>query len=400
MAQDHKLDTTSNKYKLPPGLSMYLDLLRFLAAFAVYIFHAGYFGQFKIPFFGDFGSHGVVAFFVLSGLVIAYSSDTKHTDIIDFFLVRLARLWSVVFPALALTFILDIIGQHIAMAAYAPMQSYTAMKWITSIFMNALFINQIWNFHIWPGTNGPFWSLSYEFWYYAIFAGMFYFRGIKRLAVVGAMMAVAGPGIIIALPVWGLGVALYGLLKTGRLPGLMAGLIIWGLSFALALFYALIDGYNLLLKIVPVSSSFIQKDLSINFWPESYLIGIIISLNIYGFAAIAMHCSNQINKKMHLVRLIADTSFGLYLFHYPVMYFCKALLSAIGITGGRILTLAIYFIPFVVSVLLSLKCETYKRRLLAALRTASAKFGYRRNIRVDNSASMGNYPPLNIPPQS
>lgn len=400
MQPNYKLDTISSAYRLSPGLSVYLDIFRFLAAFAVYIFHAGHFGQFKIPFFGDFGSHGVIAFFVLSGLVIAYSADTKHTDMIDFLLARLARLWSVVFPALALTFILDNIGQYIAMDAYSPMQPYSILKWIASIIMNAFFINQIWNFHIWPGTNGPFWSLCYEFWYYLIFAGAFYFRGIKRLIVIAATMTIAGPGIIVALPIWGVGVGLYGLLKYFGLPRLRTGLFIWCLSFSFALAYSIIDGHSLLLKALPISSNFMEKDVSINFWPESYFIGMIIGFNIYGFAAIAPFYNTQISKRMHLVRLVADTSFGLYLFHYPLMYFFKALLFAIGISGGWILTLTIYIFPFAVSIILSLKCEAYKRRLTGVLRTASAKFGYcRPQYDVESLASMGSVPVMNTPPQ-
>ncbi|MFL6634022.1 MAG: acyltransferase family protein, partial [Massilia sp.] len=63
---------------LQPNLSVYLDLLRYFAALMVYLFHAGHFSQYKLPFFGTYGGLGVAVFFVLSGFVIAFSSTGKR----------------------------------------------------------------------------------------------------------------------------------------------------------------------------------------------------------------------------------------------------------------------------------------------------------------------------------
>jgi peptidoglycan/LPS O-acetylase OafA/YrhL len=107
-----------------PGFSLYLDLLRALAAVAVYIFHAQYFAGKAVPFVGQFGSEAVIVFFVLSGLLISYARK-KHEDIQDFMVARCARLWSVCLPALALAIISDTIGQYLSLDAYSPMQPYT-----------------------------------------------------------------------------------------------------------------------------------------------------------------------------------------------------------------------------------------------------------------------------------
>lgn len=115
------------------ALSVYLDALRFLAALAVYLFHAGHFSGVRIPFFGEFGSPAVMVFFVLSGLVIAYASAARRSGPGEFAVARLARLWSVVLPALGLTLLLDTLGQRLALASYAPMQPYDGFKWLASL---------------------------------------------------------------------------------------------------------------------------------------------------------------------------------------------------------------------------------------------------------------------------
>ncbi|MVW58885.1 acyltransferase family protein [Massilia sp. NEAU-DD11] len=355
---------------LQPGLSIYLDLLRYVAALMVYLFHAGHFAQHKLPFFGTYGGLGVTVFFVLSGFVIALSSTGKRRDIVDYFIARLARLWSVALPAILLTLVLDTLGQWLALSAYAPMQPYPAYKWIAASGITALFLNQIWFLDIWLGTNGPFWSLSYEFWYYAVFATLIYLRGWRRVAMAGLVIGFAGPGIIIAFPVWLLGVGLFHLLRENaaesqKLLGLgallvsVAGLILYVMMGASKTFTALPVAYPLVNL----------KPWGINFWPQSYVVGLLIALNIYGFARMQQVFRNPSEKMVRLVRTTAETSFGLYLFHYPLMYFCKVILAVAQIPQGTPYILVIYIAPFVAATWLSLKCEPLKFILSGALKT-------------------------------
>ena len=355
---------------LQPNLSVYLDLLRYGAALMVYFFHAGHFSNYKLPFFGTYGGLGVAVFFVLSGFVIAYSAAGKRRDVTDYFIARFARLWSIVLPAILLTFVLDTLGQRLAMSAYAPMQPYSAFKWLASSGISALFLNQIWKFDIWVGTNGPFWSLSYEFWYYVIFATLIYFRGWQRLALAALAIGVAGPGIIAAFPVWLLGVGLYHLLKKqSATERPMAGFIALCASVALLVLYIRMGGSQIFTAL-PFDYALVNvKPWGINFWPQSYLIGFLIALNIYGFARLQSIFRNPSDRFVGLVRKTAETSFGLYLFHYPLMYFCKAALAAAGITQGSIYIVAIYVLPLLAATWLSLTCEPLKFVLSSALKT-------------------------------
>jgi peptidoglycan/LPS O-acetylase OafA/YrhL len=368
---------------LAPNLSVYLDLLRYFAALMVYFFHAGHFADYKLPFFGTYGGLGVAVFFVLSGFVIAYSTSGKRRDIVDYFIARFARLWSITLPAIALTLVLDTLGQWLALSAYAPMQPYSAFKWIATSALNATFLNQIWQLDIWVGTNGPFWSLSYEFWYYAIFATLIYFRGWQRAAMATLAICIAGPGIIVAFPVWLLGVGLYHVLRKPAAGGGAAGAIALFASVALLILYVGLGGSRLFTALAFDYALAGIKPWGINFWPQSYLVGLLIALNIYGFARIQSVFRNPTEKFVGLVRKTAETSFGLYLFHYPLMYFCKAALAAAGITQGSLYVLAIYAVPLLVATRLSLACEPLKSVLSTALKNLRKKAWIRRPVHGD-----------------
>jgi peptidoglycan/LPS O-acetylase OafA/YrhL len=359
---------------LQPNLSVYLDLLRYVAALMVYLFHAGHFSHYKLPFFGTYGGLGVAVFFVLSGFVIAFSSTGKRRDIVDYFIARFARLWSVALPAILLTLVLDTLGQWLALSAYAPMQPYPAYKWVAASGITALFLNEIWFLDIWLGTNGPFWSLSYEFWYYAIFATLIYFRGWQRIAMAGLVMGFAGPGILVAFPVWLLGVGLFHLLrKHAAADRTVTGAGALLVSVVCLTLYVMMGGSSIFTAL-PIAYPLVSlKPWGINFWPQSYVVGLLIALNIYGFACMQRVFRNPSEKVVRLVRTTAETSFGLYLFHYPLMYFCKAILAVAEVPEGTFYILAVYIAPFVAATWLSLKCEPLKFVLSRVLKTLFKK---------------------------
>lgn len=96
------------------SLSLYLDGFRGLAALAVFFSHStdqSITGGFLVHL-GIFGDDAVVAFFVLSGYVIAFSAEHKHDTLGKYVIARLSRLWSVVVPALLLTAAIDYLVGH------------------------------------------------------------------------------------------------------------------------------------------------------------------------------------------------------------------------------------------------------------------------------------------------
>jgi peptidoglycan/LPS O-acetylase OafA/YrhL len=87
----------------------------------------------------------VVVFFVLSGYVIGFVVDAKETTASLFTVSRLARLYSVVLPALILTFICDELGLSINSSFYyqgprGDPDDFIILRYIASF----LFLNSIW----------------------------------------------------------------------------------------------------------------------------------------------------------------------------------------------------------------------------------------------------------------
>ena len=85
---------------MDPRASLHLDLMRFLAAALVLMHHA-----LQPPFSADPvplpGRSAVIVFFVISGFVIAYVTDTRESRWREYAVSRSARIYSVVVPALA-----------------------------------------------------------------------------------------------------------------------------------------------------------------------------------------------------------------------------------------------------------------------------------------------------------
>src|SRR6516165_11981732 len=102
------------------ALSLYLDALRFSAAFTVFLSHfprfsGGLFWQME-----PYGRTGVLVFFVLSGFVIAWVTATRERTLEEYALSRAARLYSVIIPAFILTAVLDHIAMGIDPSLYGP----------------------------------------------------------------------------------------------------------------------------------------------------------------------------------------------------------------------------------------------------------------------------------------
>jgi peptidoglycan/LPS O-acetylase OafA/YrhL len=125
------------------------------------------------------GSEAVIVFFALSGYLVGGQALNqmlvKRWGWRRYLLRRFTRLWVVVLPALALTFGLDYLGQFLNGGAgydgsYRDLyqsSSYFVSRpdhSIATLLGNILFLQKI----LVPvyGSNGPMWSLSFEFWYY------------------------------------------------------------------------------------------------------------------------------------------------------------------------------------------------------------------------------------------
>lgn len=337
---------------LPEAVSLYLDLVRFLAALYVFVAHT------KFPRFtngwldeaGRYASDAVMIFFVLSGLVIAHVTRTKERDLRTYAIARLARLWSVALPALLLTLIADSIGRLI----YPPIYDgpwYEGDRVALRLIANALFQGQSWFANLSPLTNTPYWSLGYEFWYYVLFGASHFLRGPSRWVALALCCLLCGPKILLLLPVWLLGVALYRFVQGREMPGYM-GWVLWIGSFVgYGLFQALhLPGYLLWRTAQWLGENLVLNQLA---WSKdfvaSYVVALLVAANFVGFWSIHRTFNTPLLRFRHPIRFLAGFTFSVYLFHMPLLHFFGALIRH---DANSLASQATLFVLTVVGILL------------------------------------------------
>ncbi len=190
------------------NFSLYLDLIRFLAAVAVLLSHLSdllFNSSFRIF---NIGHEAVVIFFVLSGFVISYSVKTKNYNCTEYFVARFSRIYSVAIPAIFLTILLDVIGTSVCRDCYQDM--YVALDYPLIRFLASItFTGELWFISILSFSNIPFWSIHYEVFFYVFFGVMLYTHKKYKFALLVLLLLIAGPKIAILLPLWLFGAYLY-----------------------------------------------------------------------------------------------------------------------------------------------------------------------------------------------
>ena len=297
--------------------SLYLDLVRFLAAVLVVISHFSYFSVASTTaqlFLPHFGREAVVIFFVLSGFVIAYTCNEKRLSLRQYAVARCARLYSVVLPILLVTILLALLATTLF---NTPIEaSYQLNKLHLYIPLHLLFAGQLWSLSETPPWLVPYWSLSYEAWYYVLFGVLFYGRGKARVALATVVLLIMGPKLWLLLPVWLSGVMLYRYrdrLQLGPAPARLGWLLT---LLALALYKAF-------------SCEVYLRALGTSIWPfpgfalgsadrylSDYVVGAIVCLHFI-FARQALFAGLEPWRAP--VRSVAAYTFTLYLIHTPVI---------------------------------------------------------------------------------
>lgn len=312
---------------MPRTTSAFLDVLRLVAALTVYIAHTAHF--WKPAMLGPmqaWAHQAIIVFFVLSGYVIAYTTRAGGRDARGYTVARLARLYSVVIPALVLTAVVWLVLSEIDQRVYEHYQrSYPALRFLASGF----FFNEVWMLELSPPANTPFWSLGYEFWYYAFFGvALFVRRMAAKVAVLVACALVTGPNILMLLPVWLIGVAAY------------AWRDCWVISRSVA-----VGG------LIVASAATVAALLWLPDWwpvgvgtPPWHFAGAAISDFICGLGWGAViwffdRCFRQGDVPrgvLRPVRWLAGHTFSLYLYHAPLVILATALFPPVLLGAGSV----------------------------------------------------------------
>lgn len=329
------------------NLSVFLDLLRLLAAMLVVIGHAGAIYRVDLPdIVGHSAKEGVAIFFVLSGFVIAFVVTEKERNWRAFAQARIVRMYSVVPLAIITLLCCRGIGTSINPELYASgaqgdptlggALAGDAPGW-APILRYLTFINELWFDRAIVSTGAPFWSLAFEVAYYVAFAIISYVRGAHRWILLVLWLIICGPRIAAAFPLWLIGVAAWRIVLLRPLVGQAIGM---GMLFMLAFCIVAWRKWGGI-----VASPLFE-------WPEPaalvtsmvyYLqLGLLVALMIVVFAACTPERSIWPVWFERLIRYGAGASFTLYIVHLPIMVLVMAMRPAdLGALSGMTLAVGI-----------------------------------------------------------
>jgi peptidoglycan/LPS O-acetylase OafA/YrhL len=314
--------------QMTPGLSLYLDLWRVLAALQVVVFHLGKCDAsgFGLGFLNALGHEAVVIFFVLSGYVISHAAKTSDLTFAHYAASRISRLYSVVIPCLLLTVVFDSIGLRLAPQVYEVVKISDNMdNPLARLFFCLLMLSESWvsiRFY----SNVPFWSLCYEFWYYVLFGFYFYFVGKRRLVLLTLAALICGPRILLLLPIWLMGVAACAVPVRGTL---------WRGAVWLALLQPIFMAVAFLNYELGVWAdqpiSYLSDMLGVNFgWSKAVGSDTIIGLSFALHLAAAKQFDDRLLMVLRplgsMIRWGAGRSFTLYLMHQPLVFLFSAVM--------------------------------------------------------------------------
>ena len=295
------------------SFSAYLDFLRLFAAFVVFFGHFSH-SRFSGELFSSFRGlehDAVILFFVLSGYVIAFVSSSKDFSFKSYLISRLSRLYSVVLPAIFLTIVADGIGRLFNLSLYEGIYSGTYS--IVRVFVNLLFVQEFWGAGVRLFSNGPFWSLSYEFAYYMLFAFCVYFSGPLRVLLLVVGIALVGPNIILLAPVWLLGVWAY-YSKINRTMSVTSSFV--GAIFVMALYVF----YKVeVQRFMPIYTDFSWSSKFLH----DYVVGVLVFIELYFVRSLLL--SDRLRSAVFggkitgFVKLASSFTFSLYLYHFPLL---------------------------------------------------------------------------------
>ena len=324
--------------------SLYLDILRFVAAMTVFLGHVSG-AQFTgglLWQIGPFTAEAVTVFFVLSGFVIGYATHRRETRPLPYAIARAARLYSVALPALAATFVLDTIGRNARPELYSLTWGYSDSGQLWQFLSGLLFVNQFWFVNLPQGSDLAYWSLGYEVWYYVIFGVAIFVPSRRRVPATILVLLLVGPAIAAMFPLWLFGLGAYGF--CARYP-LKRSTGAWLYTATLAAW----AGYELWAFRHGRPFSLVPAILHRPELAQDYIVGALFAVHLVAFHAMSPACGGVLSRFARPIRWLAGTTFTVYLFHLPIAQFLttqvpwppSAWQTRLIIIGG---TLAIMFL--------------------------------------------------------
>jgi len=369
---------------------IHLDMLRGLAALAVCIGHIRGFlivdysqlespVKLHMPFYAltSLGHQAVIIFFALSGYLVGGQALKQiwsgKWHVMDYMIRRLTRLWVVLLPALILTFIADMIGMHISggagykgawysQFASGPSSQVPIDHSVLAFLGNMAFVQTV--FVPVFGSNGPLWSLAYEFWYYIIFPfaafGLFG-KGPKRqrifLLAIAVISAYFMPPIVLTLGlIWILGAL------TSLWPSTNFFAETWSKK-AIGIFFFILFFICLIFSL---SFKGVKMDLILGV-SSAFILPFLTSLPPFG----------KIYNKVAMG--LSEISYTLYVAHFPII----AMIAFPWLKGTQFEVMPLGLIYMFIFLMITLIAATaiwwvFERQTYRIRRAVTAKLGFNR----------------------
>ncbi len=309
-------------------MSVSLDIIRAGAALVVLVCHAVQVGIYNGPFphIPMAQHYAVVVFFVLSGLVIATSVQKKRGTLSSYALARTARILPVAWPAIAFGTAGFLLADYLG-APPLHTDTYGELT-LRGTLLPALFLNES-IFGAGPVWNPPYWSLSYEVWYYALFAAAVFLRGPRRIVVLAILALLAGLKVLLLLPVWLVGVWL-ARSTAARRVNLRQGIVLLAASLAFAV---MLTGlvFPIITKLRALTGAYYQYLGFSHFVITDFLLALAVASAFIGLRPLVGRWPQMVIPMERSARTMAGFSFTLYLFHWPML----CLMQISGISSGN-----------------------------------------------------------------
>jgi peptidoglycan/LPS O-acetylase OafA/YrhL len=350
MVAGKKISSDKTKVLGGPG-SLLLDTLRIVAALTVLVCHG--FDQWypsdnhEDGLSGKLAHTAVVVFFVLSGFVIAYTTSSRNRGPLQYAVARLSRLCSVVLPALVITAIIQIIIFKSNPIIY---EQYTRKPDLVRYFLSATFLNESWFLSAAPPLNRPLWSLSFEFWYYAIF-GAWIFKGASKMGLIIFLLVslLAGPKILLMMPIWLMGCISFWR-PSPKLPKQVSWVLIFSLLIIAVFLMLYLPAYPNKIGAAPFyfASQFVTD----------WIVGVLIAVALW---VLPLESEVRISSKWIVwFRKFADLTFPIYVLHHPFLVLYRAVIGfEINNTGQMWMAI---ISAFLISSLIGLVLETQRMK--------------------------------------
>lgn len=274
----------------------------------------------------EFGRQGVIGFFVMSGFLVGGAViDRLKGDkpfLLDYCVHRFARIYLVLVPAILLTIVLDNLGR----TAFSPTAGAYGTPFLQEHYNPIYILTDLLNLQgvlvKFYGTNGPLWSIAYEFWYYFFFPLLLLPLSKAYSPTARKLVAAFVAAVCIAVSI--------------RQIWFPFGFLVWGLGAALCvmqrplirspwLALALDAGVILVLRIVfdgPLLEQnpallYVSDAVSALAFANLILTLRFASMDKLGFLEWPIH------------KRLADFSFTVYAIHAPLLMFLRAAASHI-----------------------------------------------------------------------